>query len=127
MDEQAKLESPLAVAGVARLEQKMATAWSTKTYLRSRARPSLPLIATSRRVSRSSQRRPLAVIGAVARLYPVKGLAIVLHAVARLRALRPSLDKLDPDQVRNSVLERFTHRHMAAEYQRLYSALIGGA
>jgi glycosyltransferase involved in cell wall biosynthesis len=31
-------------------------------------------------------------LGAVARLYPVKGLAIVLHAVARLRALRPSLD-----------------------------------
>lgn len=31
-------------------------------------------------------------LGAVARLYPVKGLALVLHAVARLRALRPSLD-----------------------------------
>jgi glycosyltransferase involved in cell wall biosynthesis len=31
-------------------------------------------------------------LGAVARLYPVKGLAIVLHAVAQLRALRPSLD-----------------------------------
>jgi glycosyltransferase involved in cell wall biosynthesis len=31
-------------------------------------------------------------LGAVARLYPVKGLAIVLHAVAQLRALRPSFD-----------------------------------
>ena len=31
-------------------------------------------------------------LGAAARLYPVKGLAIVLHAVAVLRALRPALD-----------------------------------
>lgn len=31
-------------------------------------------------------------LGAAARLYPVKGLAIVLHAVALLRALRPSRD-----------------------------------
>ena len=31
-------------------------------------------------------------LGAAARLYPVKGLAIVLHAVASLRAQRPSLD-----------------------------------
>ena len=31
-------------------------------------------------------------LGAAARLYPVKGLAIVLHAVASLRALRPPLD-----------------------------------
>jgi glycosyltransferase involved in cell wall biosynthesis len=31
-------------------------------------------------------------LGAAARLYPVKGLAIVLHAVAALRGLRPSRD-----------------------------------
>ncbi len=31
-------------------------------------------------------------LGAAARLYPVKGLAIVLHAVAALRGLRPPLD-----------------------------------
>ena len=47
----------------------------------------------SGRADASSVSRTGAIkLGAAARLYPVKGLAIVLHAVASLRAQRPSLD-----------------------------------
>jgi hypothetical protein len=38
---------------------------------------------------------------------------------------RPGLDRLDPAQVRNNVLTRFTHRLMAERYLELYRAEIG--
>ncbi|MDZ4258276.1 MAG: glycosyltransferase [Gemmatimonadales bacterium] len=37
-----------------------------------------------------------------------------------LIALRPTLDALDPEQIRNRVLERFTHRVMAERYVGMY-------
>jgi glycosyltransferase involved in cell wall biosynthesis len=37
-----------------------------------------------------------------------------------LVALRPALDGLDPAGIRANVLERFTHRHMAAGYEAVY-------
>ncbi len=37
-----------------------------------------------------------------------------------LISLRPTLDSLDPHRVRASVLERFTHLHMAAGYEKIY-------
>lgn len=37
-----------------------------------------------------------------------------------LVALRPGLDRLDPDGVRANVLERFTHLHMARAYEAIY-------
>jgi glycosyltransferase involved in cell wall biosynthesis len=44
-----------------------------------------------------------------------------------LVALRPGLDRLDRAQVRQHVLDHFTHRHMAEDYERLYrGAIVGG-
>ncbi len=40
-----------------------------------------------------------------------------------LVALRPELDRLDPHAVRENVLQRFTHLHMAAAYVEVYRAL----
>src|SRR5690606_1914799 len=37
--------------------------------------------------------------------------------------LRPQLDRLDPEQVRNNVLQRFTHRQMAERYLEIYATL----
>ena len=42
-----------------------------------------------------------------------------------LVALRASLDGMDPERVRARVLEAFTHRTMAANYERLYREAIG--
>jgi len=42
-----------------------------------------------------------------------------------LVALRPGLDRLDPEAVRARVLERFTHRAMAERYLALYREAIG--
>lgn len=42
-----------------------------------------------------------------------------------LVALRPGLDALDPEAVRDRVLDAFTHRTMAAGYERLYREAIG--
>jgi glycosyltransferase involved in cell wall biosynthesis len=42
-----------------------------------------------------------------------------------LVALRPALDHLDRATVRENVLSRFTHRHMAAGYETLYRDAIG--
>jgi glycosyltransferase involved in cell wall biosynthesis len=38
-----------------------------------------------------------------------------------LVALRPSLEDCDPEVVRNNVLSRFTHRHMAEAYLQIYN------
>ncbi|MGH7582722.1 MAG: glycosyltransferase [Gemmatimonadales bacterium] len=40
-----------------------------------------------------------------------------------LVALRPSLDRLDPAEIRDNVLQRFTHRTMASRYLELYKAV----
>lgn len=45
--------------------------------------------------------------------------------VDELVALRPGLDALDPEAVRARVLDAFTHRTMAAGYERLYREAIG--
>jgi glycosyltransferase involved in cell wall biosynthesis len=37
-----------------------------------------------------------------------------------LVALRPQLDRLDPDAIRHRVLDHFTHRHMAERYLEIY-------
>jgi glycosyltransferase involved in cell wall biosynthesis len=42
-----------------------------------------------------------------------------------LVALRPGLDRLDRGQVRQHVLDHFTHRHMAARYVELYREAMG--
>jgi hypothetical protein len=42
-----------------------------------------------------------------------------------LLAARPAPPRLDPAQVRNNVLTRFTHRLMAERYLELYRAEIG--
>lgn len=43
-----------------------------------------------------------------------------------LVALRPGLDRLDPEKVRQHVLDHFTHRTMAERYVDLYTKLIVG-
>ncbi len=42
-----------------------------------------------------------------------------------LVALRPTLDKLDPEQIRQHVLDHFTYRTMAERYEAVYSGSIG--
>ena len=45
--------------------------------------------------------------------------------VEELVALRPALDRLDPEAVRANVLDRFTHRRMAEGYLACYDEEIG--
>jgi glycosyltransferase involved in cell wall biosynthesis len=82
---------PLAIANSTAAARVLQLLWEYRgdvRVCRNALRPSL-VPATPRRKKFPRGRIKL---GAVARLYPVKGLALVLHAVARLRELRSSLD-----------------------------------
>ena len=82
---------PLAIANSTAAARVLQLLWGYRgdvRVCRNALRPSLvPAAPMVKRFPRGRIK-----LGAVARLYPVKGLAIVLHAVAALRALRPSLD-----------------------------------
>jgi glycosyltransferase involved in cell wall biosynthesis len=82
---------PLAIANSTASARVLHLLWDYRGELRvcrNALRPSLvPAAPMAKKFPRGRIK-----LGAVARLYPVKGLAIVLHAVAQLRALRPSLD-----------------------------------
>jgi glycosyltransferase involved in cell wall biosynthesis len=82
---------PLAIANSTAAARVLQLLWGYRGEVRvcrNALRPSLvPAAPIGKRFPRARIK-----LGAVARLYPVKGLAIVLHAVKWLRELRPSLD-----------------------------------
>jgi glycosyltransferase involved in cell wall biosynthesis len=82
---------PLAIANSTAAARVLQLLWGYRgdvRVCRNALRPSLvPAAPMVKRFPRGRIK-----LGAVARLYPVKGLAIVLHAVAWLRRLHPSLD-----------------------------------
>jgi glycosyltransferase involved in cell wall biosynthesis len=82
---------PLAIANSTAAARVLALLWNYRgdvRVCRNALRPSL----VPAEPKRKKFPRGRIKLGAIARLYPVKGLAVVLHAVAELRALRPSLD-----------------------------------
>ena len=83
---------PLAIANSTASKRVLELLWNYRgdvRVCRNALRPTLTPAAPKGK--RFPQARPIK-LGAAARLYPVKGLAIVLHAVARLRAMSPPLD-----------------------------------
>ena len=83
---------PLAIANSTAAARVLKLRWDYRgdvRVCRNALRPSVTPAAP--RPKRFPHGRPIK-LGAAARLYPVKGLAIVLHAVAALRGLRPALD-----------------------------------
>jgi glycosyltransferase involved in cell wall biosynthesis len=83
---------PLAIANSTAAARVLRLSWDYRgdvRVCRNALRPTLTPAAPMRK--QFPLGRPIK-LGAAARLYPVKGLAIVLHAVALLRGLRPSLD-----------------------------------
>jgi glycosyltransferase involved in cell wall biosynthesis len=83
---------PLAIANSTAAKRVLELLWDYRgdvRVCRNALRPTLTPLEPKRK--RFPHARPIK-LGAAARLYPVKGLAIVLHAVARLRAMSPPLD-----------------------------------
>jgi glycosyltransferase involved in cell wall biosynthesis len=82
---------PLAIANSTAAARVLQLLWDYRGEVRvcrNALRPSLVPAASMRKMFPRGRIK----LGAVARLYPVKGLAIVVHAVALLRGFRPSLD-----------------------------------
>ena len=81
---------PLAIANSTAAARVLQLLWNYRGEVRvcrNALRPSLiPAAPTPKQFPRERIK-----LGVVARLYPVKGVAIVIHAVAMLRTLRPSL------------------------------------
>jgi len=127
---------PLAIANSTAAARVLRLLWDYRgdvRVCRNALRPTLTPAAPVRK--RFPQGRPIK-LGAAARLYPVKGLALVLHAVAALRARRPPLDveleiagagpelpRLQSLAERLGLRERVTFRGAVADMAAFYSSI----
>ena len=82
---------PLAIANSTAAARVLQLFWDYRGDVRVCRNALRPSVVPATAVAKRYPRGPIK-LGAAARLYPVKGLAIVLHAVALLRTLRPALD-----------------------------------
>jgi glycosyltransferase involved in cell wall biosynthesis len=82
---------PLAIANSTAAARVLQLLWDYRGEVRVCRNALRPSLVPAAPMAKKFPRRRIK-LGAAARLYPVKGLAIVLQAVATLRRLRPSLD-----------------------------------
>jgi glycosyltransferase involved in cell wall biosynthesis len=82
---------PLAIANSTAAARVLQLLWDYRGEVRVCRNALRPSLAPPEPMAKKFPRGRIK-LGAVARLYPVKGLAIVLHAVAQLRASHPLLD-----------------------------------